>query len=172
MTVQTDVAEFHKAFSLPVRDFPILSPAVVDSERRLRVDLLQEEWDEYVDAEEGDDIVAIADALADIIYVAYGTALTYGIDLDHILTLVHESNMDKLGPSRQPIYRDDGKVAKPDDWAPPDVAGGLAEQVVGAAETAGMVAATSTGELMSPMEVRDRLEHFAVLAAALEELDA
>jgi len=75
---------------------------------RLRVALLQEEVGEFVAASERGDLNGVADALADIVYVAYGTALTYGIDLDAVLREVHRSNMSKLGSDGKPLIREDG----------------------------------------------------------------
>jgi len=77
------VGEFHRAFNLPVRETP---GTVIDHDlARLRVALLEEEVSEFVAASEKGDLVGIADALADIVYVVYGTALTYGIDLNLVL---------------------------------------------------------------------------------------
>ena len=83
---------------------------------------MAEETGEFLAASEQGDLVAIADALADIVYVAYGTALTYGIDLDSVLREVHRSNMSKLGADGQPLLRPDGKVLKSDRYRPPDIA--------------------------------------------------
>jgi predicted HAD superfamily Cof-like phosphohydrolase len=91
---------------------------------KLRVALLQEEVGEFITASEKGDLVAIADALADIAYVVYGTALTYGIDLDSALREVHRSNMRKLGNDGKPLIRDDGKVLKSERYFPPDIASG------------------------------------------------
>ena len=63
----------------------------------------------------------IAKELADLVYVAYGTAIALGIDLDKAVTLVHESNMSKLGPDGKPILRDDGKVLKGPNYFEPDM---------------------------------------------------
>jgi predicted HAD superfamily Cof-like phosphohydrolase len=89
---------------------------------RLRVALLEEEVGEFVAASEKGDLVGIADALADIVYVIYGTALTYGIDLDSVLREVHRSNMSKLGSDGKPLIREDGKVLKSGKHFPPDIA--------------------------------------------------
>ena len=70
----------------------------------------KEEVGKFVAASEKGDLVGIADALADIVYVVYGTALTYGLDLDAVLREVHRSNMSKLGSDGKPLIRDDGKV--------------------------------------------------------------
>jgi predicted HAD superfamily Cof-like phosphohydrolase len=74
------------------------------------------------------DIVSIADALADIVYVACGTALTYGIPFDRVFAEVHRSNMTKFGPDG-PYLRADGKVMKGPDYEPPDIAGCLARDL-------------------------------------------
>jgi predicted HAD superfamily Cof-like phosphohydrolase len=88
---------------------------------RLRVALLHEEVGEFVAASERGDLNGVADALADIVYVAYGTALTYGIDLDAVLHEVHRSNMSKLGSDGKPLIREDGKVLKSEQYFPPDI---------------------------------------------------
>jgi predicted HAD superfamily Cof-like phosphohydrolase len=118
------VADFHRAFNLPMRQSP--SADVDKSLAKLRVALLQEEVGEFITASEKGDLVAIADALADIAYVVYGTALTYGIDLDSALREVHRSNMSKLGNDGKPLIRDDGKVLKSERYFPPDMASVLA----------------------------------------------
>ena len=114
------VADFHRAFNLPMRQSP--SADVDKSLAKLCVALLQEEVGEFITASEKGDLVAIADALADIAYVVYGTALTYGIDLDSALREVHRSNMSKLGNDGKPLIRDDGKVLKSERYIPPDIA--------------------------------------------------
>jgi predicted HAD superfamily Cof-like phosphohydrolase len=120
------VAEFHKAFNLPMQQFP--TTEVGDDLVKLRVALLEEEVDEFVTASEKGDLIAIADALADIVYVIYGTALTYGIDLDAVLREVHRSNMSKLDEDGKPLIREDGKVLKSEQYFPPDVASVLGLQ--------------------------------------------
>jgi len=113
----TDVRAFHRAFEQRVGDKPELpDPA----ERDLRVKLLREEFREYIDAETDHDIVEIADALADIIYIVCGTAVSYGIPLDDIFEEVHASNMAKLVDGKV-IRRADGKIQKPEGWEPPDI---------------------------------------------------
>ena len=114
------VADFHRAFGLPIQQLPDadIDPGLA----QLRMDLVAEEVDELMAASEKGDLVAIADALADIAYVVYGTALTYGIDLDSVLREVHRSNMSKLGADGKPLIRQDGKVLKSDRYRPPDIA--------------------------------------------------
>lgn len=117
---------FHAAFGLPRQ----LSPGVEVSAElaQLRVDLLEEEVAEFADATKRGDITALADALGDIVYVAYGAAVTYGIDLDAVLAEIHQSNMSKLDTGGRPVLRDDGKVLKSSRYRAPDVARVLAEQ--------------------------------------------
>jgi predicted HAD superfamily Cof-like phosphohydrolase len=93
-------------------------------ERQLRIRLLEEEFNEYLAGEVKDDIVEISDALADIIYIACGTAVSYGIPLDKVFAEVHRSNMSKLVDD-QVIRRADGKIQKPQGWKPPDIEGVL-----------------------------------------------
>ena len=113
----TDVKEFHQAFGQRVGEKPELPSK---EERELRKKLLAEEYTEYVVAEYRNDLVEIADALADIIYIACGTAVSYGIPLDRLFAEVHRSNMAKLVDGKV-IRRSDGKVQKPEGWTPPDV---------------------------------------------------
>ncbi|MGH3719465.1 MAG: hypothetical protein ACRDRI_11635 [Pseudonocardiaceae bacterium] len=124
--VATAVAEFHAAFDLPRRATPSIE--IGDLLAKLRGALLEEECGEFLSAIEARDLVAIADALADVVYVAYGTAVTYGIDLDLILSEVHRANMSKLDDSGKPIKRADGKVLKSQWYTPPDVKAMLQNQ--------------------------------------------
>jgi predicted HAD superfamily Cof-like phosphohydrolase len=114
---------FHAAFNLPRQALPSL--AIDESLAKTRIALLEEEVGEYLEAVSESDLVGIADALADIVYVIFGTAVTYGIDLDRVLSEVHRSNMSKLDRDGKPLVRADGKVIKSDQYFPPDVAGGL-----------------------------------------------
>ena len=126
LDIASAVAEFHVAFNLPMRDVP--SADIDCCLAKLRIALLEEEVSEFVTASEKSDLVGIADALADIVYVIYGTALTYGIDLDAVLREVHRSNMSKLGSDRKPLIRDDGKVLKSELYFPPDIEAALSRQ--------------------------------------------
>jgi predicted HAD superfamily Cof-like phosphohydrolase len=118
--VSAALDEFHKAFNLPARETPGIG--IDEALAQLRVALLEEEVAEFVTASADKDLIAIADALADIVYVAYGTALTYGIDLNAVLHEVHRSNMSKLGRDGKPILRNDGKVVKSERYFRPDIA--------------------------------------------------
>jgi predicted HAD superfamily Cof-like phosphohydrolase len=125
--VAAAVAEFHAAFNLPRQTQPSIN--VGRSLEELRISLLEEEVSELVSATHARDLVGIADALADITYVVYGTALTYGIDLDRVLGEVHRSNMSKLDREGKPVVRADGKVLKSERYSPPNIAAVLQHQV-------------------------------------------
>lgn len=116
-----DVKDFHRAFGQRIGSVPELPDS---EERSLRIKLLIEEVAEYSEAENEHDLVEVADALADIIYIALGTAVSYGIPLDNVFEEVHRSNMAKLVDGK-PLKREDGKVIKPAGWKPPDVEGVL-----------------------------------------------
>ena len=120
------VARFHAVFGLPRHPLP--STDVAEDVRRLRRRLLEEETRELDDAMDAGDLVAIADALADIAYVIHGTAVTYGIDLDPVLAEVHRSNMSKLGPDGRPRVDETGKVIKSPAYVRPDIPAVLAAQ--------------------------------------------
>jgi predicted HAD superfamily Cof-like phosphohydrolase len=125
--VAAAVAEFHAAFNLPRQTQPSIN--VEKSLEMLRISLLEEEVSELVTATHARDLTGIADALADITYVVYGTALTYGIDLDSVLGEVHRSNMSKLDRDGKPMIRADGKVLKSERYSPPNVAAVLQHQI-------------------------------------------
>jgi predicted HAD superfamily Cof-like phosphohydrolase len=117
MSFYTDVRDFHQAFGQRIGEKPELPDR---EERKLRRKLLEEEFEEYLDAEHEGDLIEVADALADIIYIACGTAVSYGIPLDDVFAEVHRSNMDKL-VNDQVIRRADGKIQKPEGWTAPDI---------------------------------------------------
>lgn len=120
------IIDFHEVFGLPLQSLP---DARLDPDlARLRVDLLVEEVGELADATREQDVVAVADALGDVVYAAYGAAITYGIDLDAVLLEVHRANMSKLDADGHPVFDRNGKVAKSPEYRPPDVAGVLAVQ--------------------------------------------
>ena len=106
------VAEFHKKYQQAIREKPSLSDEKI---RALRIRLLQEEFLEYKDAENFDQLIKIADALADMVYVICGTALEYGIPLQAVFEEVHRSNMTKE-------FRGHGeKVGKGADYEKPKI---------------------------------------------------
>ena len=88
---------------------------------KLRLELIREEVEELNVGIEGMDIVEIADALTDILYVVYGAGHAFGIDLDECYQEVHRSNMSKLGADGKPIYREDGKILKGPDYFHPNL---------------------------------------------------
>ena len=87
----------------------------------LRLDLIQEEVDELREGLANQDIVEIADALTDILYVVYGAGHAFGIDLDKCYAEVHRSNMTKLDEDGKPLFREDGKVMKSSSYEPPNL---------------------------------------------------
>jgi predicted HAD superfamily Cof-like phosphohydrolase len=113
----TALQESHRVQRLVTNETPTLDvPAVV---KELRCALIEEEAAEFRAAIEADDIVGVADAIADLLYVVYGAALTFGIPVRHVFAEVHRSNMTKLGEDGLPIYRQDGKVLKGPKFSPP-----------------------------------------------------
>jgi predicted HAD superfamily Cof-like phosphohydrolase len=118
MTNNDKVKKFMEAFGQEVKK----SPELPDAETvNLRIELIAEELEELWDACEKKDLVEIADALTDILYVTYGAGHAFGIDLDKCFTEVQRSNMSKLGEDGKPIYRDDGKVMKGPNYSEPDL---------------------------------------------------
>ncbi|MFD3626527.1 hypothetical protein [Streptomyces sp. NPDC058698] len=119
------VREFHRAFGLDARDEPSeVSPDLAAH----RGELLAEEAREAGEVAVTGPLDRLAHELADVVYVAYGTALVHGIDLDAVIAEVHRSNMTKLGPGGEVSRRPDGKVLKGDHYGAPDVAAVLRRQ--------------------------------------------
>ena len=112
------VEDFMEAMGQEVNAIPTFPEAEI---QRLRLDLIEEELDELHYAIDNKDMVEIADALGDLLYVVYGAGHAFGIDLDECFKEIHASNMSKLGPDGKPIKREDGKVLKPDTFFPPDL---------------------------------------------------
>ena len=118
---QSMVDDFHRTFDIVVNR----APTVVDGRtRELRVKLIQEEFDELKEALASDDLSSIAKEMADLLYVVYGTAVSYGIDMDPVFREVHRSNMSKVGGHK----REDGKWVKPATYSPARIEPILAEQ--------------------------------------------
>lgn len=112
------VGEFMEVFGQEVKE----KPEFPDNETiALRLELIQEELNELREAIGNADIVEVADALTDILYVTYGAGHAFGVDLDKCFEEVQSSNMSKLGKDGKPIYRDDGKVMKGEDYFPPNL---------------------------------------------------
>lgn len=118
MTNNEKVKQFMETYgqSVPTK------PAFPDRDTiHLRMDLIEEELDELRLAIVDENIVEVADALTDILYVVYGAGLTFGINLDKTFAEVHRSNMSKLGEDGKPIHREDGKILKGPNYTPPDL---------------------------------------------------
>ena len=88
---------------------------------KLRLKLIQEELNEFKEAIKNKDIIEVADALTDILYVTYGAGHSFGINLDKCFDEVQRSNMSKLGEDGQPIYNEFGKVMKGPNYSKPDL---------------------------------------------------
>ena len=112
------VGDFMEAFGQDVETQPTWPDF---STRELRLELIDEEVEELRVAVANRDMVEIADALTDILYVVYGAGHTFGIDLDDCFDEVHASNMSKLGEDGRPIKREDGKVMKGPGFFAPDL---------------------------------------------------
>ena len=108
---QQMVLEFHKEFDIHVANTPIVPD---EKTQVLRVRLIQEEFDELKEAFEAKDLPNIAKELADLLYVVYGTAVSYGIDMEPVFQEVQRSNMSKVGGYK----REDGKWVKPTTYSP------------------------------------------------------
>jgi hypothetical protein len=121
LTLTAMVAEFHKAFRLHKDGQPGDVPTLYGKNRELRQKLLKEEYEEYLLGEATNDIAEIADALGDMAYIIWGTALEYGIPLDKVIAEIHRANMSKLDANGEPIMREDGKVLKSDRYTPPNI---------------------------------------------------
>ena len=112
------VGTFMKTFGQEVKTKPSFSS---DKINRLRIDLIKEELDELQEAMKNNDLLEVADALTDILYVTYGAGHAFGIDLDKCFDEVQNSNMSKLGEKGEPIYNESGKVMKGPNYFKPDL---------------------------------------------------
>lgn len=116
-TVARKVRKFHKKFGVKSSPVPDLGSFELQD---LRLSLVEEEVMELREAIYSDDLVEVADALGDILYVVYGAADVFGIPLDKVVKEIHRSNMSKL-ENGKPIYREDGKVLKGSKFFPPNL---------------------------------------------------
>tara|TARA_A100001035_G_C27524740_1_gene382541 strand:+ start:266 stop:649 length:384 start_codon:yes stop_codon:yes gene_type:complete len=112
------VRDFMKTFGQEVKTSPELPD---DETSKLRLELIAEELGELEEAIANKNLVEIADALTDILYVTYGAGHAFGLDLDACFREVQRSNMSKLGEDGKPIYREDGKVLKGPNYSEPDL---------------------------------------------------
>jgi len=118
MTNFEKVGIFMKTFGQEVREKPSFS---TDKTNQLRVNLIKEELDELKEAMDNKDLLEVADALTDILYVTYGAGHALGINLDKCFEEVQNSNMSKLDENGKPIYNDAGKVMKGPNYFKPDL---------------------------------------------------
>ena len=112
------VKTFMETFGQEVKTKPSFSSDKINS---LRYDLIKEELEELKEAMENKDLLEVADALTDILYVTYGAGHAFGIDLDQCFEEVQNSNMSKLGEDGKPIYNESGKVMKGPKYFKPDL---------------------------------------------------
>ena len=112
------VGTFMKTFGQEVKTKPSFSS---DKINKLRIDLIKEELDELQEAMKNNDLLEVADALTDILYVTYGAGHAFGINLDKCFNEVQNSNMSKLGENGEPIYNQSGKVMKGPNYFKPDL---------------------------------------------------
>jgi predicted HAD superfamily Cof-like phosphohydrolase len=114
---QKMVREFHELTGQPVRE----TPSLFAYPKELRVELLMEEVDEFAEALSLNDLPKAVDALGDILYLVYGSAVSMGVDLEPFIREIHRSNMTKTDG----VVRGDGKILKGPNYSPPDIAGVL-----------------------------------------------
>ena len=112
------VGIFMKTFGQEVKSKPSFS---TDKINKLRIDLIKEELDELKEAMDNNDLLEVADALTDILYVTYGAGHAFGINLDKCFDEVQNSNMSKLSENGEPIYNESGKIMKGPNYFKPDL---------------------------------------------------
>ena len=112
------VGIFMKTFGQEVKNKPSFGS---DKINKLRIDLIKEELEELTEAMNNNDLLEVADALTDILYVTYGAGHSFGINLDKCFDEVQNSNMSKLDENNKPIYNDAGKVMKGPKYFKPDL---------------------------------------------------
>lgn len=122
------VREFHRVFGAELREAPRIGASDLWL-KVLRERLIKEEFDEVLEAMDYNDVAHLAKELADLLYVVYGTAASFGIPMDAVFAEVHRSNMSKAGEDGKPILRDDGKVLKGPNYFQADVQKILQEAV-------------------------------------------
>ena len=116
-----DVTKFHNAFKIKVNENPTVE--IDNALIELRYRLMQEENSEYLEAAKNKDLIEVADALGDMLYILCGTILTHGLQykIEEVFNEIQRSNMSKLGKDGKPIYRNDGKVMKGPNYFKPDL---------------------------------------------------
>lgn len=116
-----DVKAFHEAFKIGNEEAPVAN--IKESDYILRHKLMQEENDEYLEAAKDGDLTEVADACGDMLYILCGTLLKHGLQykIEEVFTEIQRSNMSKLDKDGNPIYREDGKVMKSDQYFKPNI---------------------------------------------------
>lgn len=116
------VHEFHTTFKLGVQGNPVAN--ITERRNMLRYELMKEENEEYLEAAQNGDLVEVADALGDMLYILCGTIIEHGMQdvIEKVFDEIQRSNMSKLGVDGKPIYREDGKVLKGPNYFKPDFA--------------------------------------------------
>lgn len=114
------VAQFHKSFGLGMNDHPVAN--ITERRNKLRFELMKEENEEYLEAAQDGDMIEVADALGDMLYILCGTIIEHGMQdvIEDVFDEIQRSNMSKLGADGKPIYREDGKVLKGPNYFKPD----------------------------------------------------
>lgn len=114
------VKEFHTAFEIGHKEIPTAN--LGESKHILRYNLMKEENEEYLEAVQNNDLIEIADALGDMMYILCGTIIEHGLQdkIEAVFDEIQRSNMSKLGQDGKPIYREDGKVMKGPNYFKPD----------------------------------------------------
>ena len=115
------VHAFHTAFGLGIEETP--TAQLTKAKNLLRFNLMKEENKEYFEAANNGDLVEVADALGDMLYILCGTILEHGIQdkIEEVFNEIQRSNMSKLGADGKPIYREDGKVLKGPNYFKPNI---------------------------------------------------
>lgn len=115
------VHKFHTAFGLGIKETPTAD--LGETKNLLRYKLMREENEEYLEAANNNDLVEVADALGDMLYILCGTILEHGMQykIEEVFEEIQRSNMSKLGADEKPIYREDGKVLKGPNYFPPNL---------------------------------------------------
>lgn len=115
------VQQFHEAFKLGIKHSPTAN--LGESKNKLRFNLMAEENEEYFEAAQNNDLIEVADALGDMLYILCGTILEHGMQykIEEVFNEIQRSNMSKLGADGNPIYREDGKVMKGPSYFKPNI---------------------------------------------------
>jgi predicted HAD superfamily Cof-like phosphohydrolase len=115
------VEEFHNAFGIGNNHKPTVE--IEKKDIQLRFDLMKEENEEYLEAAENGDLIEVADALGDMMYILFGTIMKHGMQhkIVEVFEEIQDSNMSKLGADGNPIYREDGKVLKGPNYFKPNI---------------------------------------------------